>query len=169
VHGREQHAGALDVLLVGVQRLLDRDARVLESGHVDDAIRPVLPQGVEQEAAVEDAAMHERHVGCHEASVAAREIVDHDGREARLLQGTNHVRTDVAGTTGHEPGHAFRLAGGAGASARDLARSGVAGRDAVVAVANGDHDRSDHRRDAQCCEKDHGSKSMDWCFPPRVA
>src|SRR5690242_5415011 len=42
LHGAQQHRGARDVLLVGVQRALHRDSGVLESGHVDDAAHLVL-------------------------------------------------------------------------------------------------------------------------------
>jgi hypothetical protein len=106
----EQHAGALDVLLEGVQRALHRDPGVFEPGEVDDSGDLVLAQDAREETLVEDRAAHERHVRRHELRMPRREVVDDDGRDAGILQGADHVGPDVPGPAGDEPGHASRRA-----------------------------------------------------------
>ena len=58
-HRLEDADGAGHVLRVRVQRLLHRDAGVLEAGHVDDALAVVFAQSVGQQPRVEDAALDE--------------------------------------------------------------------------------------------------------------
>ena len=46
-----------------------------------------------------------RDVIADEAAMPAGQVVDHDGRNAVGREGAYHVRADVAGAAGHQPGH----------------------------------------------------------------
>ena len=109
LHGAEQHPGALDVLRVGVQRLLHRDPRVLEPGEVDDPADVVSGHQIHDRAAVADVAAHERNTGGHELATPARQVVEHDGVDLGLAERAGDVRSDVPGTAGHQPGHSCSL------------------------------------------------------------
>src|SRR5690242_16471212 len=85
------YTAALDVLLVGVQGALHRDPGVLEPGEMDDPGDVVLAQGAGEQVSVEDRAAHERDTRRHEGGVPRREVVDHDGREAGILQRAHDV------------------------------------------------------------------------------
>ena len=105
-HGLEQVRGARDVLLVRVQRSLDRDARVLEAREVHDADDAVADDRVRDEVGVEDRPAHEGHVLGDELGVPAREIVEDDASQPDSAERLHDVRSDVSRPAGDQPCHA---------------------------------------------------------------
>src|SRR4029453_9925456 len=82
-----------------------RDARVLESGEVHDALDVVASHGVLERGTVEDGPLHEGRTGREEAGPPGRQVVDDDGVDPLLRERPHDVRADVSRASGDQPAH----------------------------------------------------------------
>ena len=104
-HPLEQHDGPAHVAAVGLQRAVDRHPGVLEAGQVHDPVdlprRPARPPRRPGRRPTRD----ERHVRRHERRRCPLDRSSSTTTSpAARAQRARHVRADVAGPAGHQPG-----------------------------------------------------------------
>src|SRR5216684_431609 len=76
---------------------------------MDNAVRTVGAQAVDDKRSVQDGTEEQAGVGTEPVSASARKVVEHSHYVATTLQRADNMRSDIAGPTGDQHSHCLLL------------------------------------------------------------